>query len=294
MENYYGYRARMSVDRDQIKKGWLVVISFIGMTVFLIILTVLFSLLYHQNHKNLRDIQSEYNNLTIVSEEYVDCCALIPGPNCTCFLPGAEVACWDASLNIPEVNSGVPPETEGILYVTCQSGNTEIDGKNEWMIGDYLLYVPEAGKWFQNKAASSGLLFQTFEIETICETNNADFFAIFEQTSITISNNTYWNILRGNRTNFEPSVPCKFTSAPLPNFLQADPLDAVFYTFLATGLNNEIEVSYSPESFEQLNSIQITDVLQISPFSWVDFDYEPPYFPNPEIVFEQAQYLYAT
>jgi len=82
------------------------------------------------------------------------------------------VECWDASTNTPNITSGVPPDDTdiAILYIVCTPGNTTVDGKSDWELGDYVRWVPDDSMWYQNKAMGKPIEMETFYFNWTCST----------------------------------------------------------------------------------------------------------------------------
>lgn len=240
------------------------------------------------NRSDVNKLDHRFEKVKNATDTYVSCCEKRIGFNCTCFVPGVNVSCWNAETNDPEVLSGVPPETEGILYITCQAGSTEVDGYSNWEFGDYLLYVEDAGQWFQNKAESgSGYIFQSIVIPYESAVVTEDFRA-FSIEAITLQEGVYWNLFSvdaGLRVT-PPFILDVATSDPLPLFLQAPDSKAVVYTFPSVvGTNANPSVT-----------IYVTDNITLRPEQWIfgEFATVPLGTINDDVIYQNMGFFYAT
>jgi len=208
--------------------GWIFAVVSGLLAVWLMVLTILLAILFGANGSELHHLEKKYIIVNDTTNEYVECCEQgFATPNCTCPTPGVNVSCWNAADNEPEILSGVPPATDGILYIVCEAGDTEVDGISDWDLGDYIRFVPDAGAWFQNKAmGGAGFLFQTFSVEAICPDVFTPPNFDFDVTSVMLSDGAYWlNFFDtvGPFYGSDPGDTCFIDSDALPSFLQKLP-----------------------------------------------------------------------
>jgi hypothetical protein len=192
--------------------------------VWLLIVSILLGVLYKKSRHSINDLQNRFSIVNNTNNQYVSCCSEgFATRNCTCLLPGSQVSCWNAQENVPFLESGVPPVTDGILYVVCQSSVDEqvtLDGNSQFEIGDYVLYVPDSGEWFVNKArgGSQPFLFQNFieilECDGRVEPNQIMF------TAVTLDESSHWIIFESSPNSisfgFSLGSECFFQSGSLP------------------------------------------------------------------------------
>lgn len=203
--------------------GWIFALISSLLAIWLIIITILLSILFGSNGTKLNKLEDRYDTLNDTTNIIVDCCeTILPYDNCTCALPGINASCWNAANNTPPITSGVPPTTDGILYITCEAGNTTVDGNSDWNLGDYIRYVDDAGAWFQNKALGSmGFMFQTFTVPYTCSAFDPT-TGNFTITTVSIDSSSIWmqfGSFSGTPSN-NASTSCVITTDTLPAFMQ--------------------------------------------------------------------------
>lgn len=214
-----------SMISGNISIGYIMAITSGLFFVWLLIVTILLGVLFNNSRNSINHIEQKFSVLNSTNNEYLACCSEgIATENCTCLLPGSEVSCWNAKDNVPMLQSGVPPATDGILYVVCQPGDndTTLDGNSRFDIGDYVLFVPDSGKWFVNKAmGGSGFFFQTFSDSLSCPEAGDPNPITF--TAVMIDPFSYWITFESTqRSFFSRSMAefCFFDSGPLITPLQ--------------------------------------------------------------------------
>lgn len=66
---------------------------------------------------------------------------------------------WNATTNSPVITSGVG--VEGAYYTVIVAGTTEIDGVDEWAVGDRIIFTN--GAWLKSSGVTTSTLFTTLE-----------------------------------------------------------------------------------------------------------------------------------
>jgi len=122
----------------------------IFITLWLTVITVVFGFYYNSIGDGSDYIKKSKNNLEKILEEIVTPCCANPATNCTCQGSENTIECWDAQNNVPFLESSVGNQTR--QYVVCNSGTTNLNGVNFWVIGDFLRFNPDTQTWFKNDA----------------------------------------------------------------------------------------------------------------------------------------------
>lgn len=121
----------------------------ISIGVWLLVITIVYFLLCGRAEDTIGDIKKIRDNITMWLEDVIIPCCTNIEVNCTCDnVINGTVSCWNAATNNPVLQSGIGNETQ--LYVTCEPGNTTLDGYTDWGYGDYGRFTN--GVWWQNEA----------------------------------------------------------------------------------------------------------------------------------------------
>lgn len=135
--------------------------------IWLLVITIIFSLLIWDAHNRLDDFQRRLGRSDESIKETGECCLEITGtvdefrpcideycaPSNFPRLLDAVICrgCWNANTNVPTLTSGVG--TNGDLYTVCVAGSSNLEGITDWEEGDTLKFIentPFGPRWIKN------------------------------------------------------------------------------------------------------------------------------------------------
>jgi hypothetical protein len=261
----------------------------------LVIITIIFSVFYANNNSALGELSEGYDDLLDEIEPIVECCSTNV-TNCTCSGPGTTVECWDASTNTPNITSGVPPNGTdlAILYIVCTPGNTTVDGKSDWELGDYVRWVPDDSKWYQNKAMGQPIEMETFNFNWTCSTWVFDvpgqmiIWTLAPDMYMIHVSGAYSPISTVQGCNAGTTPPCVLQTPDLPVQYQTSSDNEISFT-IGTFFDREI----IPFKAKLTTNLVVGTSIQING-TYTIIGCTPPGEPSEPVGFDYVEFVYTT